>query len=84
MFGKPFEIGSYTFDFSSTFEIVPLVRFENDVPVANPLLMFIILALISYTLITAASYFLSIIEQAINKNREKRKKKQLLIEKFGE
>ena len=84
MFGKPFEIGSYTFDFSSTFEIVPLVRFENDVPVANPLLMFIILALISYTLITAASYFLNIIEQAINKNREKRKKKQLLIEKFGE
>lgn len=63
------------FNFSQTFEIVPLVRHAEDgTPIANPLLMFVILALISYTLITSITYFLNLITDAIERRKKKVRK----------
>ncbi len=74
----------WSFDFAEIFNLFPLVKPSDNGPVANALLMFIILALISYTLITAISFVLNKIEDAIIKSREKAKKKRKLKEKFDD
>lgn len=58
------------------FNFVMLYKVEEGHIIANPLLLLIILALLSYTLITSITHFITEIEKAINnrKNRFKIKK----------
>ena len=76
-----YNISIFGFDVRAAFGLVELFKHQelSDGTVknlANPLLLFIILALLSYTFITSISYFIGVIERKLEKRRPKKKKKK--------
>lgn len=76
-----YSISPLGFDIRKAFGLVELFKHQelSDGTVknlANPLLLFIILALLSYTFITSISYFISLIDKKLEKRLPKRKKKK--------
>ncbi len=55
------------------FNFVNLYKIDGDHAIANPLLLLIILALLSYTLITSITHFISEIEKLLTKRKNKHK-----------
>lgn len=64
------------------FHFVALYSIKDGHAIANPLLLLIILSLLSYTLITSITHFISEIEKAINNRKERFKIKKEPIDRF--
>ena len=64
------------------FHFVALYSIKDGHAIANPLLLLIILSLLSYTLITSITHFISEIEKAIKNRKERFKIKKEPIDRF--